>query len=100
LEIHEEMLAFYGLRNHTRDSDAFDVFNNVAQKFELNLKKLVSVATNDTAMMTGHASRLISLLKQHLRENGFDVDVSCLFPAFYIKKIFMHKWWRKTHRRM
>lgn len=63
-EIYEEMLTIRGMKDRTRGIDIFKTFESVAQDFQLDMTKLVSVTTDGAPAMLGQKSGFVGILKQ------------------------------------
>lgn len=64
LEIYEEMLTIRGMKVRTRGVDIFEIFKSVAEDFQLDMTKLVSVTTDGAPAMLGQKSGFVGILKQ------------------------------------
>lgn len=67
---HENILAMIPLNEQTRGEDIFNAFKTVHTRFNIDLKKLVSVCSDGAPSMTGKYAGFIARLKRYMVENG------------------------------
>jgi hypothetical protein len=79
LKICEEILVLCGLRGRTCGTHILERFFEASKKCDLDMKKLASVTTDGALAMIGGKSGFVSLLKQHLNENG----LKTMLPSFH-----------------
>lgn len=77
--IEENLLALRPLTGRTRAEDIFKAFLSVVDRFNLDLKKLVSVCTDGAPAMLGIHAGFVALIKNHI-EKHFKTD---LFVSFH-----------------
>lgn len=66
----EDILALIPTGLTTRGLDVLNALKEVCSRFELDLKKLVSVATDGAPSMVGKTNGFVKLLKDYLKEIG------------------------------
>lgn len=67
--IEENILALVPLTEQTRAKDIFDAFMTVVARFDLDLKKLVSVCTDGAPAMIGIHTGFVVLVKNYIAEH-------------------------------
>lgn len=66
----EDMLAMVPVGENTRGLDIFNAFQEVSTRFELDLHKLASVASDGAPSMIGKLNGFVKLLKDYLNSIG------------------------------
>ncbi|CAB3237252.1 unnamed protein product [Arctia plantaginis] len=69
-EVLEELLGMCSLKGQTREVDILNVLLDERSKTNLDLSKLMGVATDGAPSMIGVNSGLVTLLKKHLQEKN------------------------------
>lgn len=68
-QIEENIIALVPLTEQTRAKDIFDAFMTVVARFDLDLRKLVSVCTDGAPQMIGIHAGFAVLVKNHIEEH-------------------------------
>lgn len=80
-QIKENILALVPLTEQTRAKDIFDAFMTVVARFDLDLKKLVSICTDGAPAMIGIHAGFAALVKKYIKEHfnsPFFVTYHCI----------------------
>lgn len=72
INVYEELLELVPLHDTTTGEDIFNAVYGLLQKYNLDLSKLCSVATDGAPSMTGVNNGFIKILQTKIRETGSD----------------------------
>ena len=71
-ELKTALKNYHNLKNRTHGIDNFESSTSVREEFQLEMRKLVSMTTDDTSVMLDQTFRFTGILKQ-------ETDVSLMF---------------------
>lgn len=70
--IGEELLALAVLKERTRAIDLFNEFLSVVNRFDLDLRKLISICTDGAPAMVGQKEGFVAKVQKHMHQKGID----------------------------